>query len=145
MSLTGGERVRDIADSARRSAPEDWQKIVLHAEALANSVEVGFIVTLTDGTLTKKVRSEDDLGLQIAELRSEMHDAARGTWFLADFTIEGTEVTADFDYDTCPFGGLVDDDDPDIEADADPELVLKDHQMYPRPADQLPHWHPALA
>ncbi len=145
MSPTVDNSVRDIADASRRSAPEGWQKIVLHAEALADTIEIGLAVTLADGTVTERVRPESGLGAQVDELRREMHDAARGTWFLADFTIEGSEVTADFDYDTCPFGGLVDDDDPDIEADADPELVLKDHQMYPRPADQLPHWHPALA
>lgn len=143
MSNTVDARVRDIADATRRSAPDGWQKIILHAEGLADTMEIGLAATLADGAVTENIRPETGLGAQVDQLRSQMHDPARGTWYIADFTIQGTEVTANFDYDTCPFGGLIDDNDPDSEADADPDLVLEDHEMYPRPADRLPLWHPA--
>ncbi|SDU77200.1 hypothetical protein [Jiangella alkaliphila] len=143
MSLTIDDRLRDIADAARRSAPDGWQRIVVHAEALADEVEIGLTVTLGDGSTTKKVRPESGLGATVGELRREMYDPGRGGWYLADFTVVGVDVTTTFDYDTCPFGGLIDDDEPDSEADADPEDLLRDHEMYPRPADRLPAWHPA--
>jgi len=142
MSLTIDEQVRVIADGARRSAPKGWQKIVLHAEALANVVKIRLAVTLADGSVTKRVRPERGLGALVAELRGKMHDPAKGTWYVADFTVDGTEVDVEFDYETCPFGGLIVEDDLDS-GDADPDLVLEDHTLYPRPVDQLPEWHPA--
>src|SRR5690606_20155259 len=68
----------------------------------------------------------------------------KGTWYNATFVVdEERRISADFDYENPPFGGVADDDDPDSEGDADPELLLEDHRMLPRDPDVLPEWHPA--
>ncbi|PSL08124.1 hypothetical protein CLV30_10191 [Haloactinopolyspora alba] len=89
------------------------------------------------------MRLESGTGRLCGQLRADMYQDGNGTWYNARITVdEQRQVTVEFDYDTPPFGGVIDETDPDGEGDADPELLLEDHRMYPRSPDLVPTRHP---
>jgi hypothetical protein len=79
----------------------------------------------------------------LAELCEEMYAERTGTWYNATFHLSaGGDIAGEFDYDNPPYGGLAS-DDPASEGEADPGLLLEDHELYPRDDEHLPTWHPA--
>ncbi|WP_328996337.1 antitoxin YezG family protein [Kribbella sp. NBC_01245] len=83
--------------------------------------------------MDRKFALDDEGQDAAAELRYEMWQADKGTWYNADFSLTRSGgFHAEFDYDNPPFGG-----------DVDADLLLEDQRLLPRTADQLPEWHPA--
>lgn len=126
------------------SSPPGWRRVTLDVTAAANMTKTSLAVELEDGRVDSKLTIDSEGAIACDELRESMYQEGKGTWYNARFVIdESQQVNAEFDYDGPPFGGVADDDDPDSEGDADPELLLEDQRMFPRDPDLLPEWHPA--
>lgn len=122
-----------IGQSMARSAPDGWETVELHVTAAGGLSGTNVKATKGDGSEDRKFALDDEGLDAVAELRDEMWQADKGTWYNADFSLtRGGDFHAEFDYDNPPFGG-----------DADAELLLEDQRLLPRAAERLPEWHPA--
>lgn len=145
MSVPDPSLLNAIGRAMADAAPEGWKTLTLDVTAAGNLTDVGFDVEMHDGS-EPDIEPPDD-GVDVAAaLRKAMYEPDKGTWYNATFTVDDTgKITADFDYDNPPLGGMVNDDEPDPGGDADDALMLKDHKTYPRDPENLPSWHPARA
>ncbi|PSL08129.1 uncharacterized protein DUF600 [Haloactinopolyspora alba] len=145
MSIPDPSLLNAIGQAMVDAAPEGWKILTLDVTAAGNLTDVGLDVQMPDGSEPHVVMAGAGVRT-VTELRKAMYEPGKGTWYNATFTVDDTgKITADFDYDTPPLGGMVDDDDPDSGGDADDALMLKDHKIYPRDPENLPGWHPARA
>jgi hypothetical protein len=77
------------------------------------------------------------------ELRKVMYRPDSGTWYTARFTVdEVKKCDVEYDYDTMP-------EDREILMAHGPgmndelrEILVEDHEMFPRDQEYLPGWHP---
>ncbi len=142
MSLPDPTLLNAVGQAMVNAAPEGWKTLTLDVTAAANMTDVGLDVTMPDGS-TPHTRMPGAGARTINDLRKAMHEPDKGTWYNATFTVDETgKINASFDYDNAPFGGIAHDADPES-GDAEPDLLLEDHKMYPRSPENLPHWHPA--
>ena len=133
-----------IGQAMLEAAGSEWKTITLDVTAAAAMTKTSLTIEKADGTYDQTTNISTDGAIACDELREAMYQEGKGTWYNATFVVdEGRRISADFDYENPPFGGVADDDDPDSEGDADPELLLEDHRMFPRDPDVLPEWHPA--
>ncbi len=143
MSLPDPTLLQAVGQAMVDVAPDGWRRITLDVMAAAEAVDTGIEVEMADGGT-----SDEDVLLELEgidavdDLRKAMYDEGKGTWYLATVTVTSDgQVDASFDYDHAPYGG-VKDGTPDG-GNADPALLLEDHKLYPRSAENLPAWHPA--
>lgn len=122
-----------IGQSMARSAPEGWQLVEIRLTAAGPMTGTTAKATKADGSVDRKFTLDHDGQDAAAQLRSEMYQPDKGTWYNADLTLtRDGQFNADFDYDNPPFEG-----------DADVDLLLEDQQRFPRAAEHMPPWHPA--
>lgn len=138
------EQLNTIGNAMVAAAEGDWRQLVLNVTAAANMIGTAMVIGRPDSSTDKRHGAGKNALRTLHELREAMYQEGKGTWYNATFVVdEERRISADFDYENPPFGGVADDDDPDSEGDADPELLLEDHRMFPRDPDVLPEWHPA--
>lgn len=138
------EALNAVGQAMVRAAGEGWQRISLRITGAANMIEAELSVERDGGAVDTGRGLDPDGTSACGDLRDGMSEEGKGTWYNAELAVdESGKIRARFDYDNPPFGGLIDDDDPDAEGDADPELLLADHRLYPRADELLPAWHPA--
>ncbi|SDT36932.1 hypothetical protein [Jiangella sp. DSM 45060] len=124
------------------AAPAGWTRLHVRYEAAADVIVTTFSITMSDGTVLQRLSLPglgDDV---IAASRRAYHQRENRLWYRASFDLEnGADLRVDYEQRE-PFGGVY---DPDGWGDggADPELLRRDHEMFPVPLDQLPYWHPA--
>ncbi|PSL08131.1 hypothetical protein CLV30_10198 [Haloactinopolyspora alba] len=76
------------------SAPTGWRRLYLEVSALADTVETALVVTMVDG----KVRLESGTGRLCGQLRADMFQDGKGTWYDARITVDDQgQVTVEFD------------------------------------------------
>lgn len=144
MSIPDPSKLDAIGHAMVAAAPERWRKITLTATTAADMTSAQVSVDMQDGTVHNTSKLDRDGVLAISGLRKSMYQEGKGAWYNATITVdESGKILADFDYDNAPFGGIADDDDPDSEGDAEPDLLIEDNEMYPRDLEFLPDWHPA--
>lgn len=143
MSLPDPTLLQAVGRAMVDAAPDGWRRITLDVMAASDAVDTGIEVELADGTT-----SDEDVLLELEgidavdDLRRSMYEPGRGTWYLATVTVTSDgQVDATFDYDHAPYGGVKDGSPGG--GNADPALLLADHQRYPRDPEHLPSWHPA--
>ncbi|MFC0627893.1 immunity protein YezG family protein [Kribbella deserti] len=93
------------------------------------------VITTAEGTADCTVGLDEAGRTAARQLRKEMHQPAKGTWYNARLELQPSgKLNADFDYDNPPFDG-----------DADADLLLEDQRLFPRDGGHLPGWHPAAS
>ncbi len=148
MSLPDPVLLRAVAQAMVDVAPDGWHRMTLDVMAAYDHVDTGIEVEMADGSI-----SDEDVLLELEgldavdDLRKGMYEPGKGTWYLATITVTAGEhadapfeVDHSFDFDHAPYGGIKDGPDG---GNADPALLLRDHQVYPRSPENLPSWHPA--
>ncbi|WP_053203999.1 hypothetical protein [Jiangella muralis] len=143
MSLPDKTKLDEIGEAMTASAPDGWHLLVLEATGAGDMTRGELFAVLNDGGPRTRIRIDPDGVIALSELRESMYADGIGTWYNATFRLPtGGELTAEFDYDNPPYGGIAT-DDPASDGEADPGLLLEDHELYPRDEDHLPAWHPA--
>lgn len=120
------EMISAAGDHPWRSISLDYRKVEGFGEAEGELItETGEVIRL--GDLGR-------LGLFLRQLRGEMATPAHGAWFSVRITAERDgDFDMAFNYDQKPAW--------DVEPDTD--MYIEDQRRYPRPAHELPDWHPA--
>lgn len=122
-------------------APAGWRRLTVHATAAATMTSVTTVAELTGNTPPAHPVMGTDGVLAVADLRQSMYRKGTGTWYNATITLDASgKITADFDYEMAPFGGLAGNV---ADGGAEPELLLADQELYPRDSEALPRWHPS--
>jgi len=118
--------------------PPRWEYAILQIAAAADDVRIGITVKHeTGGPLTfRHLLYLPDVAAASAELRRSMYEAdGRGTWYGAGITLQQSgAMTTHYDYDNPPFGYW---------GPNEVTLARRDQELYPRPPERLPDWHPA--
>jgi hypothetical protein len=117
--------------------PAGWLYAALHASAAADEVRTGVMVKLEGGgPLTfRHLLYLPDVAAACADLRRSMYEPARGAWYSIMVMLrQNGALSPQFFNDQPPFGNW---------GPGDAELLRRDQELYPRPAERLPEWHPA--
>ncbi|TDD64774.1 hypothetical protein E1262_27175 [Jiangella aurantiaca] len=141
---------RRIRDDLVEHAPAGWARIVVEATGASGMTSTRLSVITADGDDSHDGVVPDDTLELISDLRDDCYREGRGTWYNATFTVDvaDEDLRVELDYDNPPMGGVRDPAKPDSEddaaddGDATIELLLDDHELYPRDPEQLPDWHP---
>ncbi|SDU25581.1 antitoxin YezG family protein [Jiangella alkaliphila] len=134
--------LNEIGKAMVRSSPDGWRTITLKVTAAANMMTSALDVELSDGSHDTSAAIDSDGDDALDELRDALYQEDTGTWYNATFIVsEGGDLDYTYDYDNPPYGGMA--DDPTNTGSAARELLLYDHEMFPRDDANLPIWHPA--
>ena len=124
------ETARRMVASAGGAA---WTELHLRMFAIGPQAQSVLWLTGPDGD-RKGIRDTADADEPLNDLRDLMGRGPSGAWFTADAVLgRDGEITFEFDYQT----------EPAWDVPPEPEEYLRDIAAYPRPADQIPNWHPA--
>jgi hypothetical protein len=125
-----GDLQDEIATSRYRSAPyADWAELVTEYYSVGSHAETVAYWISRDGGIT---RIEPDAD-RFHDLREAMATPERGAWFSAKLVVEpGGRHRFTFNYD----------DEPPWEVPPSPHAYLDDLAAHPRPAGDVPAWHP---
>ncbi|MGW5191961.1 immunity protein YezG family protein [Kribbella sp. NPDC004138] len=127
------ELLATIGKAMARSAFPGCEEAELKITGAGPLSGTTFSANAADGSVNRKIGLERDGQDAADQLRKEMYQPGKGAWYNATITLTRSgRLTADFDYDTPPFEG-----------DADPDLLIEDHRLFPRDPEHLPTWHPA--
>ncbi|PSL08120.1 hypothetical protein CLV30_10187 [Haloactinopolyspora alba] len=142
MSIPDPSKLNAVGQAMVAAAPDGWRFLKLEVMAAGEMTDTGLEIETQDGSIDTDAVLELDGLDAVEELRADMYEPGKGTWYLATITIdENGEIKADFDYENAPFGGIH--DQTPSSGNADPELLLEDHKKFPRDPELLPEWHPA--
>lgn len=113
-----------------------WETLVCDFRSVGSFGEVD--VTVSGPTLpSERIAPPSGLVSTMAKLRKAMATAEHGAWFAATITLRRADGSVDlnvkYNYDDRPAWNLEPDD----------EAYREDLQRYPRPANEVPAWHPA--
>ncbi len=133
------ELLNDVGQAMVDSVPDGWKRITLDITGAGNLVRGKMAVTMNDGTVNTRV-ALDRAGARSARLfREGSHEDGTGTWYNAHIEVgDDLKITADYDYDQPPLGGLSGQG-----GQANEEVLRKDQEMFPRSPENLPEWHPS--
>ncbi|WP_410660875.1 hypothetical protein [Amycolatopsis sp. lyj-112] len=121
--------IQAVCDTAERSAPAGWRRIVLRVWASVVVQQVELTVVLADGSSPATQPPEvTDL---ISELRMAMYLPARGTWLSAWFELRAGEP---------PEAGFNLDQDPAWFPELPPIAFARDLDVFPRSDEHIPVW-----
>lgn len=109
-----------------------WRTATFEYREVAKYGEATFSFLAEDGT-SKQLKPPSDVVFAFSDLRDAMATPAHGTWISAVAVLRIGE-TADFDFNY--------DEEPEWDSPIAPEIYLEDLDLYPRPADEVPSWHP---
>lgn len=110
----------------------DWTTATILYRKVAKYGEAEMIVTAADGS-TSQPKLPSDVVFAFSDLRKAMATPNHGTWLSAIVTVRKDDV-ADFEFNY--------DQQPNWNVEVAPEIYLEDLDLYPRPADEVPSWHP---
>ncbi|SDU61099.1 hypothetical protein [Jiangella alkaliphila] len=117
--------------------PEGWLHANLMASAAADDVRTTVMIKLeADGPLSfQYLLYLPDVAAACATLRRSMYTEDRGAWYNLAFLLRpnGAITTQVIDLHP-PFG---------VWGPDDAALLVRDHELYPRPQERLPAWHPS--
>lgn len=117
--------------------PAGWLYATLHVSAAADELRMSVMVKLAaDGPVSfRHLLYLPDVAAACAALRRSMYTEDDGTWY--SFTLmlrqNGAMSTHVLDFRP-PFGDW---------GPGEADLLRRDHELYPRPPERLPNWHPA--
>ncbi|MFC7621219.1 hypothetical protein [Microlunatus sp. GCM10028923] len=125
-----------IGRAAVDQAPPGWTWITIVIDAMGDSARVDSVAHTDESETPFNLGGPG--GLACLDLREAMYRPKVGTWYRAHFRIDVSgQLASDFDYDSRPY-------DAEEEGSADVrDVLLHDHEMYPRDKEHLPDWHPA--
>lgn len=119
-----------IGWSLIQSAPADWQRIDLMATMTVEVVDIKFTVIMEDGS-TPDVELPEGVHQALADLRQEMYQKDRGTWFSARITIDPPgEHKANFNFDL----------EPVCTPPIPDKALIRDLDTFPRDREFIPPW-----
>jgi hypothetical protein len=131
-----GSLLSQIGSAAIANPPNGWSEVTVTITGMGPMTQAEAIATIGD---VKEFVSLDFDSISAAKkLRRAMYVEHTGTWYRAVLTItpEG-EIATDFDYNAKPYDLEDEGTEPII------DLLLDDHERYPRDLKHLPDWHPA--
>ncbi|MER7245723.1 hypothetical protein [Kribbella sp. NPDC000426] len=133
MPIPDQASLETIGSAMVKVVPEGWAKAVLTVSAVAATMETQLAVEMLDGSVDSGVSIDVEAQMACDDLRDEMYEQGKGTWYNAVFTVvQGGGIEAEFDYDNPPFDG-----------GGASDLLEDDQRAYPRDAVHLPSWHPS--
>ncbi|WP_160051654.1 immunity protein YezG family protein [Nocardiopsis sp. FR26] len=111
-------------------AGDDWQEITVRYSCLSTTSTTRTIITTKNGETRR-----GDIPLKAStlfyELRREMHEDEKGTWYIADYKITRPgSFSVDFDYES----------EPQFAFEVDPRTYYEDLEYFPRPFETVPEW-----
>lgn len=114
--------------------PEHWDFVMLQVTGAADDVRTAAMVRVPGGDPMSDMFFAD-LIEPCSALRRAMYEPGRGAWYNAMIALyrDGT-LYPNYDHIGRPFGCW---------GPREVDLVLRDHELYPRDPEQLPPWHPA--
>lgn len=116
--------------------PDGWLHAILHASAAADDVRTNALVKLEgDRPLTlHHLLYLPDVAAACAELRRSRYEEGHDAWYNATILLRRSGFVSSFYLDHPPFG---------VWGPDDAALLVRDHELYPRPPERLPVWHPS--
>jgi hypothetical protein len=131
-----GPLLTQIGQSATANPPKGWAAIKVTVTGLGPMTRANGTVTV-DG-VEQYLELDFDCLDAADDLRDIMYVEHTGTWYRAVFTVTPDgEIATDFDYNAKPYDLEDEGTEPII------DLLLDDHERYPRDLKHLPDWHPA--
>ncbi|WP_116946950.1 antitoxin YezG family protein [Jiangella endophytica] len=144
MSIPDPALLQTIGQAMVSAAPAGWQSLTLLVSAAARLTNTKLLPEMQASDAPPDVLIDFEGRRAASDLRKAMYQEGKGTWYNASITVsQDGKVTADFDYDNPPLGGLADESNPDSEGWATEDLLLDDQKQFPRDPEHLPPWHPA--
>lgn len=116
--------------------PEQWENVTLQVTGAADDIRTVAVVRVQgDRPSLNNLYFFTDLAEPCLALRQSTYEPGRGAWYYAFIQLfrDGT-IDKTYNYVTPPFGAW---------GHREVDLVLRDHELYPRDPDRLPPWHPA--
>lgn len=115
--------------------PERWDYVMLQATGAADDLRTVVMVRVPGRDPGMGIMFVTDLIEPCLALRQATYEPGRGAWYNAMIALypDGT-IRPIYDYTMPPFGDW---------GPRELDLVLRDHELYPRDPEQLPPWHPA--
>ncbi|MFD4635949.1 hypothetical protein ACFWN2_01470 [Lentzea sp. NPDC058436] len=130
MDPRPGTRVADVLSSLEAGAPVGWNRVTLDVWANVLSYELASSAQDAQGRFAGEVRLAE-LTDQLQELREEMYEEDRGTWFSARFVLRrGGEPEVTFNFD----------EDPRWSPELHPMMFVRDLEAFPRADEHVPDW-----
>lgn len=119
-----------IGQQLMGAAPPEWRRLDLQVAMAANITDIRFTVIMKDGS-TPGTELPDGINFALNDLRKEMYEEGKGTWFSLRLTIDPPgDYHANFNFDLEPIW------EPPV-----PDAVLvEDLQAFPRTAEHVPTW-----
>ncbi len=110
----------------------------LNVIGLAYSMDLSLSETLEDRL--QETRHLSAAGaMACMKLREAMYQPGKGTWYTARFTIDAAgNCDVRYDYDSMPANPTFNETVADIH-----DLLVEDHERFPRDQEHLPEWHPS--
>lgn len=112
------------------ASPQAWRRLDLIATMTVEVVDVRFTVIMEDGS-TPEVELPGEVNEALVDLRREMYEKGRGTWFSTRITIDPPgEYHVNFNFELEPVC------DPPIPTSA----IVRDLDHFPRERSHVPPW-----
>lgn len=113
-----------------QSAPEGWRRIDFTAMLTTSARDIRYTVILDDGR-SPAAELPEDINFALDDLRMEMYDLDKGTWFSLRFVIDPPdEYFAVFNFNL----------DPGWDPPLPPEAYQEDLDEFPRSEEHIPAW-----
>jgi hypothetical protein len=124
----------DIAKRMAASAGTgEWSEVRITMFAIGPRAQASLVRVTPTGD-EESIGDSGMASVALKKMRHAMGKGPSGAWFTATATLTRTgEITFTYDYQT----------EPEWDIPPEPEDYLRDIAAYPRPADQIPEWHPA--
>ena len=134
MVLPDGALLQKISAAVAAAANDLWRSSTLSITAASTLLGADLSIERPDGSVDRSRGVEDEVLDWCDELRDVMYTEGDGTWYNATVTVTADgQIETTFDNDNPPFNR---EDVPD-------DLLIQDHEEYPRNPDRLPAWHPS--
>lgn len=120
----------DLGAALAGAAPAGWAKITLTVKATVIAYDYALEIRLADGR-NASMSLPDEVKAGFRELREQLYEPERGTWFSAVLTLE-SGATARFSYEF--------DEDPKWWPELHPTAFSRDLAAFPRADERIPPW-----
>ncbi|RKS05673.1 uncharacterized protein DUF600 [Nocardiopsis sp. Huas11] len=124
------ETLRKLGDLILDEVRGPWTEIALKYQGFITLTTSIITVTREDGN-TEKVVPPSTVDELMDQIRDEMYEQGKGTWFSAQYTITPPgRFSVDFDYDN----------QPTFPFEPDPKTYYEDMAHFPRDFENTPDW-----
>jgi hypothetical protein len=129
---------QQVFEGLEAAAPADWQELRL--KAIGTGYGTDFSGTVVHrGSHESAFRLNRRITTPCAQLREQMYEVKRGTWYTAAFSIRSDgERSTQYDYESIPIHPQFNETLDDIR-----DSLMEDQERFPRDQEHLPEWHPA--